>query len=113
MTTLGHEIRFAIRMLRKYPAYTLIAVVTIALAIGANSAIFNVVNAALIRPLPYANADRLVYLGETGKRQPYPGQLSYRDFQELKQQSKTLEEVAGYGFQGTMLTGNGDAETLP
>src|SRR4051812_2495581 len=112
MTALGQEIRFALRMLRKHPAYTLIAVVTIALGIGANSAIFNVVNAALIRPLPYANADRLVYLGETGATRPYPGQLSYPDYQELKQRATTLEETAGYGSDGALLTGYGEAEML-
>src|SRR6185369_4642271 len=112
MTTLVQEIRFALRMLRKHPVYTLIAVVTIALGIGANSAIFNVVNAALIRPLPYANADRLVFLGETGATRPYPGQLSFTDYQELKQQTTTLEETAAYGSDGGLLTGYGPAEML-
>jgi putative ABC transport system permease protein len=112
MTTLAQEIRFALRMLRKHPSYTLIAVVTIALGIGANSAIFNVVNAALIRPLRYGNADRLVFLGETGATRPYPGQLSYTDYQELKQQTTTLEQTAAYGFDGGLLTGYGEAEML-
>jgi predicted permease len=99
-------------MLRKHPAYAIIAIVTIALGIGANSAIFNVVNAAMIRPLPFANAERLVFVGETNPSRPYPGQLSYTDYQELKQQSKTLQDVAGYSFDGVLLTGYGDAEML-
>lgn len=112
MATLGHELRFALRMLLKHPGYALMAMLTIALGIGANSAIFNVVNAALIRPLPYANADRLVYLGETNPRRPYPGQLSFTDYEELKRQTHTLDGIAGFGFQGALLTGYGDAESL-
>lgn len=112
MTAIVQEIRFALRMLRKHPAYACIAIVTIAMGIGANSAIFNVVNAALIRPLPYENADRLVYVGETNKSQPYPGQLSYTDFEELKRHSRSLEEVAGFGFDGALLTGYGEPVML-
>src|SRR5689334_9125022 len=112
MSTLLQEIRFAIRSLRKKPGYALIAIVTIALGIGANSAIFNVVNAALIRPLPYANSDRLLLVGETIKQRTYPGQVSYGDYQQLKQETKTLDQVAGYAFSGKMLTGYGDAVML-
>src|SRR4051812_25137143 len=112
MSTLVQEIRFAIRSLRKHPGYSLIAIITIALGIGANSAIFNVVNAALIRPLPYANSDRLLLVGETIKQRSYPGQVSYGDYQQLKRETRTLDEVAGYGFAGAMLTGYGDAEML-
>ena len=112
MSALFQEVRFAIRSLRKKPGYAVIAIVTIALGIGANSAIFNVVNAALIRPLPYANSDRLLIVGETIKQRTYPGQVSYGDYQQLKRETRTLEEVAGYGFAGAMLTGYGDAEML-
>ena len=112
MAAIVQEIRFAARMLRKHPAYAVIAIVTIALGIGVNSAIFNVVNAALIRPLPYANADRLVYVGETNKNQPYPGQLSYTDYQELKQQTHSFDDLAGFGADGALLTGFGAPEML-
>ncbi len=112
MKTIGHEIRYALRLLRKHPAYTLIAVLTIALGIGANSAIFNVVNAAMIRPLPYADASRLVVVGETNQHAPYPGQVSYIDYQELRQQNKSLDAMAGFGYKPALLTGYGDPEML-
>src|SRR5262249_4851672 len=112
MNTLLQEIRFSLRSLRKRPGYAAIAIVTIALGIGANSAIFNVVNAALIRPLPYANSEPLVIVGETIKQRTYPGQVSYGDYLQLKSEARTMESVAGYSFAGALLSGNGQAEML-
>jgi predicted permease len=113
MDVIVQEIRFAIRSLRKLPGYTFIAVLTIALGIGANSAIFNVVNAAMIRPLPYTDPNQLVYVGETSQRQPYPGQVSYGDYQQLKQENRSLQGIAGYGYFPGVLNRESGSEQIP
>ncbi|HLW79585.1 MAG TPA: permease prefix domain 1-containing protein, partial [Terriglobia bacterium] len=93
--TLIQDLRYAVRMLRKNPAFTLVAVLTLALGIGANVAIFSVVNAVVLRPLPYAHSDRLVWIAESIpalKSEVATG----GDYVDWKDQNHTLERIAAY-----------------
>lgn len=85
MEILYQDIRFGLRMLVKNPVFTLVAILTLALGIGANSAIFSVINAVLLRPLPYNDAERLVY-----------GSMSLPDYQDLKERNQVFDESAVY-----------------
>ena len=106
METIIKDIRYGIRSLRKRPGFTTVAVLTLALGIGANSAIFSVLNAVLLRPLPYADADRIVRIDETeGKGGMGVSPPNLLDFQ---QQNQTFESVAGYTAGNFILTGAGD-----
>src|ERR1700704_6198865 len=113
METLLRDIRYGIRSLLKRPGFTAIAVITLALGIGANTAIFSVVNAVLLRPLPYPEADRLfVPWGSRGDTQ-HRTVVSYPDFVDWQAQTKTLEQVAAYNSAGTLLReGDGDPELI-
>ena len=106
MNTLLADLRYAIRILRKNPGFTLVTVVTLALGIGANTAIFSVVHAILLRPLPYKDAQRLVVIWETEPSGPgnlYPDTAP--DFQDWRKQSKVFESMAAATTSGAALTG--------
>lgn len=112
---LWHDLRFGARLLRKHPGFTWIAVLTLALGIGANTAIFTVVDAALLRGLPYKGSDRLVQVWETRRL----GEIkkmdaSYPDYLDWGQQSDTIEGICGYtGWDGSFtLTGPAEAERI-
>lgn len=109
METLFKDIRYGVRGLLKHPGFTAIAVVTLALGIGANTAIFSVVNAVLLRPLPYAEADRLFMPWGTRNDTQDRTNVSYPDFVDWQAQTKTLEYVAAYNSAGTLLR-QGDAD---
>jgi putative ABC transport system permease protein len=102
METLRQNIRFGLRMLVKSPAYTFVAIIALALGIGANTAIFSVVYAVLLKPLPYLDSERLVAV-ESGNEQrgvEQFGGLSPADFWDLKEQSQTFEQLAGFSSDG-------------
>ena len=111
--TCWRDLRFAARMLRKNPGLTAVAVLTLALGIGANSAIFSVVNAVLLRPLPYKDSDQLVQLiGHDQKRGVDFDWVSFPNFHDWAEQSKAFQYTAAYKFHAFNLTNVGQAEML-
>src|SRR5881396_4129879 len=101
-----NDLRFAFRQLTKDPAFTIIAGITLALGIGANTAIYSVVNAVLLRPLPYPDPDRLVRLWSTHARTNRWGDwVSYPDFKDWREQNRSFEDMAAYRFWLFNVTG--------
>lgn len=94
MHNLLHDLRYALRQLRKSPGMALLAIVTLALGVGANTAIFTVIESVLLRPLPYAHSDRLVYVGRG--TDPGYSATSWLSYSDVRAQSTLLQAVAGY-----------------
>lgn len=106
MQTLWQDLRYGARMLMKKPGFTLIAVLTLALGIGATTAIFSVVNAVLLRPLPYAEPEQLVAVGGTDARKPgVKESSSYPDFFDWRTRNQSFEAIAAYHSTTLTLTG--------
>src|SRR5579872_5885819 len=101
---LGQDLRFAFRMFATNPGFTAVAVLTLALGIGANTAIFSVVYGVLLRPLPYHDPARLVVLHETTPRVGTVS-VSFPDFLDWREQSRSFSELAAVGNVGFSLTG--------
>jgi putative ABC transport system permease protein len=113
MGTLLQDLRYGVRMLLKNPGFTLVAVLALALGIGANSAIFSVVNAVLLRPLPFEQPDRIVTAwGRTLDAGERRSNVSYPDFADWRDQTQTLEQLAAYNTAGTLLRGTGEPEAI-
>jgi putative ABC transport system permease protein len=110
METLLKDIRYAFRQLIRHPAFSLIAILALALGIGANTAIFSVVNAVLVRPLPYRAPEQLVWLWGTNPLNDIPKEsASYPDFKDWREQAQSFQAMAGFANAAPILTG-GDAE---
>src|SRR2546423_11463302 len=111
METFLKDLRYGFRVLSKKPGFTLIAVVALALGIGANTAIFSVVNGVLLRPLPFKDPDKLVRLSEWSEQVPGMS-ISYPNFLDWREQNKVFDGIAATQFDSYNLTGAGDPERL-
>jgi predicted permease len=110
---MGSELRYAVRQLLKSPGFTAVAVVGLALGIGANVALFSVVNSVFLRPLPYHQPDRLVRLSSTHEAQQLRRVgFSYPRFQEVNARQQVFSDLALSGFNAFTWTGRGDPEQL-
>ena len=109
-----NELRFALRQLRKSPAFTFIAILTLALGIGANTAIFSVVNAVILRPLPYQAPEQLVWIWETSPKNEIEEEpLSFPNFNDFRQQAQSFEAVGAFTGAAPILSGaDGEPERL-
>ena len=114
MEELKQDLRVGMRMLRRSPAFTIVAVLTLAIGIGANTAIFSVLRSVLLRPLPYPNAEQLVQVWADHRAlgRAEPEWLTPPDFIDLRDGNKTFSAMAAYQGWGPDITGNGDPESL-
>lgn len=108
--TLLQDVGFGARMLRKYPAFTVVAMLTVALGVGPNTAIFTLLNAVLLRPLPYPESDRLVALNESDRQRDIS--VSYLNYQDWIRQQTVFERLALFRTEAFTLTGRGEPERL-
>ncbi len=117
MTNLLQDLRYGWRTLRKSPGFTAVAVLVLALGIGANTAIFSVVNAVLLRPLPFDQPERLVELYHTPPQATFPGiplfAVSPANFLDWRAQAHSFEAMSAYGFGRYTLTGTGQPISVP
>jgi predicted permease len=111
MEHLWNDIRYGIRMLAKTPGVTLIAILTLMLGIGANTALFSVVNAVLLNPLPYSQPNQLIALAQRTE-QFEDSSISYPNFLDWQKDNRTFASMAAYRSDSFNLTGNGDAKRL-
>jgi len=116
MNTLWQNLRYGLRLLAKSPGFTAVTVLTLALGIGANTAIFSVVYSALLRPLPYYQPDRLITMGE-GRLQSKDSDAgsqntSNPDFIDWKKAAKSFQSLTAYSFDAFTLVGNGEPKSV-
>lgn len=111
MSTIWQDLRYGARMFLKNPGITFVVILALALGIGANTAIFSVVNAVLLKPLPFEEADRLVFLNETSKAMEEIS-VSYPNFTDWRNQNKVFEKIGVYNRSNYNLTGTGEPERI-
>ena len=114
METLFDDFRIGARLLRKNPGFATIAVLTLAIGIGANTAIFGLANAAFFRPLPYPHAERLAFLWQNNQRTgETAGLVSYPNFADWRSTSRSFQDMAFFMSGSSILSGSGDSERIP
>jgi putative ABC transport system permease protein len=111
MQTLLSDVRYGARMLWKRAGFTLIAAMTLALGIGANTAIFSIVNAALLRPLPFRDPHQLIMVYSRTSQQPR-NWVAYTDLRDWQAQSRSFTELSAYVPQSVNLTGREEPTRL-
>src|SRR3954453_12702418 len=104
MESLFQDLRYGLRLLRKRPGFTFVAIITLALGIGANTAIFSVVNAVLLRPLNYPEPDRIVALWENVPTKGGRWRVAPANFFDWKNQNQVFAEMAAFSASGFNLT---------
>lgn len=112
METIVQDLRYGFRMLRKSPSFTALALITLALGIGANTAIFSVVYGILLRPLPYPHPERVVQLCENNQNEKYEKDLTYLELQFLQSHADAFQSLAAFTNVGFNLTARGTAERV-
>jgi hypothetical protein len=112
MGTLGQDLRYASRILSKNPLFTLVAVLSLGLGIGANTAIFSVLNGVVLRPLPFESPERLVVVKERDASGEYHSSFSPADYLGLREMSRSFEETAGHRGLNVTFTGSGPPQRI-
>src|SRR6476619_8173153 len=113
MSTLIHDLRYGLRVMLKQPGFTIVAVITLALGIGANTAIFSLVNSILLQPLPFRDPDRLVPMVQASPKLGLTSWgVSQADFAAYREQNRSFESIALYTNTATNLTSDGEPERL-
>ncbi len=112
MQTLFQDLRYGVRMLFKNPGFTVIAVITLSLGIGANTAIFSVINALILSPPLIAEPERVATIWRTPKDKRVEGYVSYLELQDWRAQSQSFEALAGYKPNGFILLNEGQSERI-
>src|SRR5271156_4704935 len=116
MPELMRNLKFALRLLRKSPGFAFVAIVIMALGIGANTAIFSVVHAVLLEPLPFRDADRLVQIWHVPPQSSFPGMTwfpaSAANFLDWQKQNHVFDQMALFGGAGYDITGAGKPQSI-
>ena len=112
LETLLADIRFALRLLRRNPAFTVVAILTLGLAIGANTLVFSLVNTVLLRPLPYADPESLYTLWTVEIQSQTGMNTSFPDFRDWQEQSHMFPAMSAFGQRSFNLTGAGNPERI-
>ncbi|HWN11673.1 MAG TPA: ABC transporter permease [Pyrinomonadaceae bacterium] len=113
MTTLIQDTRYGLRSLFRKPSFTLVAIISLALGIGANTAIFTLVNAVLLKPLQFTNSERLVMVWEAAPEIGFPiGDVAVANFADWKAQNQVFDDMAAVKFHSFNITGDGEPEKV-